>query len=124
MLKLRVCTNCHCVPVKLELLVSDIKIQTKYALGEAYKLVKRNCVGFIGTWTSGTTIEVSKLLSIPLIDRAIISYAASSPQMSEPDFSNVLRTKESDEVVTTLMAKMMRGSSARVRLVWGALWGE
>ena len=109
MLKLRVCTNCHCVPVKLELLVSDTKIQTKYALEEAYNLAKRNCVAFIGAWNSGTTIEVSNWLSIASIDRAIIAYSASSPRLSEPDFSNVLRTKESDEVLTKVMAKLMRG---------------
>ena len=95
--------------MKLELLVSDTKVQTKYALEEAYKLANHNCVGYIGAWTSGTTIEVSNWLSIPSIDRAIIAYSASSPRLSEPDFSNVLRTKESDEVPTTLIAKLMGG---------------
>ena len=98
-----------CLLMKLKLLVSDTKIQTKYTLEEAYSLAKRDCVGFIGAWTSGTTMQASKLLSISSIDRAIIAYSASSPRLSEPDFSNVLRTKLSDEVGTKLMTKLMRG---------------
>ena len=99
----------RCMSVKLKLLVSDTRVQTKYALEETYNLAKRNCVGYIGAWNSGTTIEVSNLLSIPSIDRAIIAYSASSPRLSERDFSNVLRTKESDAVPTKLMAKLMTG---------------
>ena len=99
----------RCVSVKLNLLVSDTRVQTKYALEETYNFAKHNCVGYIGAWNSGTTIEVSNLLSIPSIDRAIIAYSASSPRLSEPDFSNVLRTKQSDEVLAILIAKFMRG---------------
>ena len=101
--------KCIVLSVKLKLLVSDTKTQTKYALEEAYNLAKHNCVGYIGAWNSDTTIEVSNWLSIQSINRAIIAYSASSPRLSEPDFSNVLRTKESDEVLTKLMAKLMTG---------------
>ena len=93
--------------VKLELLVSDIKTETTYALEQTYNRAQDNCVAFIGTWTSATTIEISKMLAIPSIDRGIIGYSATSPRLSE--FSNVLRTKASDEVATKLMAKLMRG---------------
>ena len=102
--------HCQLVSVKLKLLVSDTKIQTKYALEEAYNLAKHNCVGYIGPWNSDTTIEVSNWLSIQSINRAIITYSASSPRLSEPDFSNVLRTIESDEFPTQLMAELMRGA--------------
>ena len=101
--------KCIVLSVKLKLLVRDTRVQTKYALEETYNLAKHNCVGYIGAWNSGTTIEVSNLLSIPSIDRAIIAYSASSPRLSEPDFSNVLRTKESDVVPTKLIAKLMTG---------------
>ena len=107
--------------VKLELLVRDTKIQTEYALEETYNLVKRNCVGFIGAWDSGTTVEVSKLLSIPSIDRAIIAYSATSSRLSESDFSNVLRTKESDQVPVQVAAELMTGFYVCVRAVCTAL---
>ena len=103
-----------CIPVKLKLLVRDTKLQTEYALQEVDNLARHDCVGYIGAWNSGTTIEVSELLSIPSIDRAITAYSASSPRLSEPDFSNVLRTKLSDEVGTKLISKLMRGLCMRL----------
>ena len=95
--------------MKLKLLVRDTKLQTEYALQEVDNLARHNCVGYIGAWKSDTTIEVSELLSIPSIDRTITAYSASSPRLSEPAFSNVLRTKESDEIQAKLMAKLMSG---------------
>ena len=114
--------NHCCVSLKLELLVSDIKMRTKDALKEAYKRAQDKCVAFIGAWTSGATIEISKLLAIPPIDRAIISYRATSPRLS--DFSNVLRTKASDKVPVKLMAKLMKGLLLPPKFVLPALCGE
>lgn len=64
----------------------------KHAEAEALKLVKFRCVGYIGTWTSGTSIEVAKLLSAESINRAMIGYSAGSPQLSSKQFSNYVRT--------------------------------
>ena len=103
--------NCCRVSVKLKLLVRDTKYEGQTAANEASNLAKRGCVGFIGPWASGPTIRVSNLLSIPSIDRALIGYSASSPQLSEHEFSNFLRTKQSDAVFSKLMAKLMKGPS-------------
>ena len=101
--------NCCRVSVKLKLLVRDTKLEGQTAANEASNLAKRGCVGFIGPWASGPTIRVSNLLSIPSIDRALIGFSATSPQLSEDEFSNFLRTKESDAVSSKLMAKLMKG---------------
>ena len=101
--------NCCRVSVKLKLLVRDTKLEAQTAANEASNLAKRGCVGFIGPWASGPTIRVSNLLSIPSIDRALIGFSATSPQLSEDEFSNFLRTKESDAVSSKLMAKLMKG---------------
>ena len=95
--------------VKLKLLVGDTKLEAQRAANEASNLAKRGCVGFIGPWTSGSSMKVSNLLSMPSIDRAIISSSAVSPQLSTDEFSNFLRTKESDVVASKLLANLMKG---------------
>ena len=109
MYALTLLNNCCRVSVKLKLLVRDTKLEGQTAANEASNLAKRGCVGFIGPWASGPTIRVSNLLSIPSIDRALIGFSATSPQLSEDEFSNFLRTKESDAVSSKLMAKLMEG---------------
>ena len=95
--------------VKLKLLVGDTKLEAQRAANEASNLAKSGCVGFIGPGFSGPSVRVSNLLSMPSIDRAIISYSATSPQLSTDEFSNFLRTKESDAVPAKLIAKLMTG---------------
>lgn len=75
----------------------------------AYGLSQSHCVGFIGPYTSGSTMDVSKLLSIPSIDRALMGYSATSSQLSDSSFSNFLRTIPSDDVLAKLMANLMAG---------------
>ena len=108
--------------VKLKLLVRDTKIQTKHALDEVHKLAKRGCVGYIGAWTSGLTMEVSKLLSIPSIDRAMIAYSAESPELNDPSFSNILRTKPSFEVAANMFAKLMKSQLVGCLVAWLVGW--
>ena len=97
--------------MKLELLVRDSKIQVKHALDEVFNLAKHSCVGYLGAWTSATTKKVSELLSIPSIDRSIIAHSATSPELSESRFSNVLRTKPADDIAAKLMTQLMKGRS-------------
>ena len=106
--------------MKLKLLVRDSKMQVKQAKAEALRLAKRDrvgpggfqmspVVGFIGPASSGSAREVSDLLSLEPIDRAVISYSATSPTLSNSRFPNFLRTPPTDDVQANLMAKLMRG---------------
>ena len=95
--------------MKLKLLVGDSKRQTKQTLGEALRLAKHGCIGFIGAASSGPTIDVSTWLSVPAIDRAIISYSATSARLSEPSFTNVVRTSLSDVAQLKVIATLMKG---------------
>ena len=96
--------------MKLKLLVRDSKRQEKQAMVEAVQLIQHGCVGLIGPASSGPTIEVSSLMSkIPPIDRTIIGYSATSPTLSQPLFSNFLRTPPADDVKAMLMATLMKG---------------
>ena len=94
--------------VKLKLLVGDSKLQVKQAKAEVLRLAQRGCVGFIGPASSGPATEVSDLLSLGPIDRAVISYSATSPTLSDSRFSNFLRTAPSDDIQANLMAKLMK----------------
>ena len=111
LVQLRLYDVCYCVSLKLKLLVRDSKLQVKQAKAEVLKLrlAKRDCVGFIGPASSGPATEVSDLLSLGPIDRAVISYSVTSPILSESRFSNFLRTPPTDDVQAKLMAKLMKG---------------
>ena len=105
--------NFCCDFVQLELLVRDTKGQKKQAMTEAFLLNRQeNCVGYIGPAFSGPAIEVSNFLSLDPINRAMISYVATSPQLSDAQFSNFLRTPPSDVIHAKLMATLMKGSVA------------
>ena len=78
---------------------------------EILKLVKSDCIGFIGPTSSGPTIAAATLLSLPSMDRAIVGYSASSPDLSHPQFSHFLRTVPADDVAAELTAKLMKGLS-------------
>ena len=99
--------------MKLKLLVGDSKRQAKQAEAEALRLgIKHGCIGFIGAASSGPTIDASNLLSAPLLDRAIISYSATSSRLSEPSFTNFARTPLSDVAQSKVIATLMKGQFA------------
>ena len=95
--------------MKLKLLVGDSKRQAQQAVAETLRLAKYNSIGFIGAALSGPTIEVSNLLSAPTIDRATISYSATSSRLSEPSFTNFVRTPLSDVAQSKMIATLMKG---------------
>ena len=95
--------------MKLKLLVGDSKRQAQQAVAEALRLAKHDSIGFIGAALSGPTIEVSNLLLAPAIDRAIISYSATSSRLSEPSFTNFVRTPPSDVAKSKMIATLMKG---------------
>ena len=95
--------------MKIELLIGDSKRQKEHALADALLHDQHGSIGLIGPASSGPTMEVSKWLSIPSIDRALIGYSATSPELSDSDFSNFLRTPVSDDVPIKLIAKLMKG---------------
>ena len=95
--------------VKLKILVGDSKLQAKQAKAEVLRLAKRDCVGFIGPASSGSATEVSDLLSLGPIDRAVISYSATSSTLSDSRFSNFLRTPPTDDLQANMMARLMKG---------------
>ena len=98
------------MPVKVEMLVRDTQGQAKHAMAEAFNLIQRGCVALLGPGFSSAATEVSTLLDkMPSINRAVISATATSPTLSEPRFSNFLRTIPSDDTQAKLMAKLMKG---------------
>ena len=97
------------ITVQLKLLVGDSKLKVKQAKAEVLRLAKRDCVGFIGPASSGPAAEVSDLLSVGSIDRAVISYSATSSTLSDSRFSNFLRTSPTDDLQANMMAKLMKG---------------
>ena len=101
------CSFVH-VAIQLKLLVRDSKRLWDVALGEVLQLPK-SYVGVITGESSGPTIEMADLLSIPLIDRALISCTATSPALSKLEHSNFVRTTPSDGVVAKMMARLMKG---------------
>ena len=82
-----------------------------HAVDQAADLAKYGCAGYIGAWASSPTMALSKFLAQPPIDRAIISPSAASPKLSEPEYTNFLRTGVSEEVSANLMATLMIGLS-------------
>ena len=95
--------------MKIELLIVDTNAHEKNVMGAAFRHIQRGSVAFIGPATSRTTIPVSRWLSLPSIDRAIMGYSATSKKLSEPEFWNFARTPPTDDVPAKLMAKLMRG---------------
>ena len=105
--------------MKLELLIGDVKAQEKNVMAAAFRHVQRGSVALIGPETSGQTIAVSRWLSLPSIDRALIGHSATSPQLSEPEFSNLVRTSPSDDIPAQAMAKLMQGLLIAVQSFFG-----
>ena len=96
--------------MKLKLLIRDSKREEQVAMGEAFKLVQDGCVALIGPGSSGPTKAVSSLMSkIPPINRAIVGYSATSPELSGDSYSNFLRTPPADDEQAKMMAILMRG---------------
>ena len=97
--------------MKLKLLVRDSKAQEEQARTEAFGLTQtHDCIALIGPGSSGPTKEVSTLMStVASIDRAIIGYTATTPDLSAARFSNFLRTVPSDDAQAKLMATLMKG---------------
>ena len=101
-----------CIPIgflQLELLIGDIKGREKNAMEDMFRYVEHGSVALIGPETSSQTIAVSRGLSLPSIDRALIGHSATSTKLSEPEFSNFVRTIPSDATPAQAMAKLMRG---------------
>ena len=99
--------------MKIELLIGDSKRQSVMATQEANRLVQRGSVALIGPGSSEPTIQVSKLLSKPSVDRTLIGYSATSPALSRPkEYSHFLRTPPSASVAARLTATLMRGAIA------------
>ena len=84
-------------------------MREKHAEDEASKLANFGCVGYIGPWASGPSIEVAKFLSVHSINRAIVGYAAGSPQLSTDRFSNYVRTNPGVQTKVNLVVKLMKG---------------
>ena len=95
--------------LQLELLPRDDKYQVEQTIEEILNLVKSDCIGFIGPTSSGPTIAAATLLSLPSMDRAIVGYSASSPDLSHPQFSHFTRTNPADDIPAKLTAKLMKG---------------
>ena len=97
--------------MKLELLIGDSKGNAQSALAEAFRHIQHGSIGFIGPSSSGPTKEVSRWLSIPSIDRAVIGYSATSSELSDSAFSNFVRTPPTDDIPAKVMAELMKGRS-------------
>ena len=107
--------------MKLELLVGDTKRQEKNVMVVAFRHVQRGSVALIGPETCDEAILVSRWLALPSIDRALIGHSATSPQLSEPEFSNFLRTPPSDRFAAQAMTKLMKGLLVAVESVFWIL---
>ena len=94
--------------MKIELLIGDSKGNAQSAMAEAYRHVQHGSIGIIGPGTSGPTMEVSRWLSIPSIDRAVIGFSATSSELSDSR-SNFVRTVPTDDAAANAMAKFMTG---------------
>ena len=98
-----------CLFAQIQLLIQDGMLKTKIAMSAVYRLVQRGSAALIGPSTSGSTMEVSRWLSTPSIARALIGYSATSPKLSDPGFSNFLRTPVSDDLPAKVMARLIKG---------------
>ena len=98
--------------VKLKLLVGDTKRQKVQGMVEAVRLGLLGSIALVGPLSSGVSAEVSKWLSsIPGTDRTIISYTATSRQLSEPSFPNFLRTRPTSDTRTKMVVQLIKGLS-------------
>ena len=95
--------------LKIRLFIGDTNAHGKSLMAAAFQHIQRGSVAMLGPETSSNTVPVSRWLSVPSIDRAIIGYKATSPQLSESEFFNFVRTPPSDNISAKLMAKLMRG---------------
>ena len=86
-----------------------MKGQEKNVMEDMFRYVERGSVALIGPETSGQAIDVSRWLSLSSIDRALIGHSATSTKLSEPEFSNFVRTIPSDDIPAQAMAKLMKG---------------
>ena len=95
--------------MKLQLLVKDSKRQVLQAVKHVHTLSSYDppCVAYIGPAASSPAKVVSTIASAPSIDRAVISYSATSTELSESDFGNFLRTPPADDVPAKMMASLM-----------------
>ena len=107
--------------MKLELLIGDTKRQETQAQKHVYTLAESDCVAYIGPSASNPAKMVSILTSMPPKDRAVISYSATSTELSEPRFANFLRTPRADDVPAKMMATTMV-SMIKGPLVVGLAW--
>ena len=78
-------------------------------MAETFRHVQQGSIGFIGPAFSSSTIQVSRVLSIPSIDRAVIGYSATSSELSDSAFSNFVRAVPTDDVPTIVVAELMKG---------------
>ena len=106
--------------MKIELLIGDSKGNGQIAMEEAFRHIQRGSISLIGPYSSGSTKEVSRWLSIPSINRAVIGYSATSSELSESAFSNFVRTVPTDDVPTRVMVELMKGRFilGRSNLYW------
>ena len=99
--------------MQLKLLVRDSKLQIDPAIEAVGQLTldlrRERCVGFITAGASGPTKEMYSVLQEKNVNRAMISCAATSTQLSKPSFSNLLKTPPSDDVPAMMMATLMKG---------------
>ena len=107
--------------MQLELLVKDSKRQETQAQKHVYTLTKSECVAYIGPTASSPAKMVSIMTSVPPKDRAVISYSATSTELSEPRFANFLRTPPADDVRAEIMASFMVDGNFRVQDDWSAI---
>lgn len=89
------------------MLAKDSKQEEIAAISQVYTLAEYDCVAYIGPYASTPTKQVSIFTSIPLIDRAVIGFSATSTELSKPRFSNFLRTYPADDVTAKMMTSLM-----------------
>ena len=94
--------------MKIELLIGDSKGNGRSAMEEAFRHIQRGSISIIGPYSSGSTKEVSRWLSIPSINRAVIGYSATSSELGDSR-SNFVRTVPTDDAAANAMAKFMTG---------------
>ena len=95
------------ISLKIGLLIGDTKLKEIDAMGEAFRFDQRASVALIGPPSLGPTLAVSSWLSIPSIDRALIGYSVTSPQLT--GIPNFVRTPLTAGFPEKLMAKLIKG---------------
>ena len=95
--------------MKIELLIGDSKGNGQIAMEEAFRHIQRGSISIIGPYSSGSTKEVSRWLSIPSVNSAFIGFSATSSELSEPAYSNFARTVPTDDIPIRVMVELMKG---------------